>query len=58
MDSSRLYEDGFMDKKRQVKTLYRKGKTKKEISEKLNISLMEVNNIVKNGSGEGHNLNE
>lgn len=57
MDRNRLYEDGFKDQEEQIRTLYRQGKSKKQISEKLNISEDRIVQALQSDS-DMDNLNE
>ena len=52
-----LYEDGFMDKSEQIKVLYEKGRSKKEIADEVGVSIDKVNEVIKLRRDK-NNLNE
>lgn len=52
-----LYEDGFIDKDKQIKILYEKGKNVKEIAEEVGVTIERINEVIKNNEDK-NNLNE
>lgn len=57
MNRSELYEDGFMDKDKQIKILYEKGVSISEIQDRLGVSEVKIVEVI-NKSKNKSNLNE